>query len=143
MPNTARTTGRTIAKPKIDSGLYGRLLAKALPSVIETEKENERLLAEVDKLMDKDLTPEEARLFDLMVKLIEDFEERRYSFEATTPRDILKHFMEVRHVKPRDLWDIFGSKGTTSMVLSGKRTISKTQARSLAKFFNVPADLFL
>src|SRR5215510_7930169 len=97
-----------IAEAKINPQRYGRLLAKVLPGIIETEEENERMLTEVDKLWDKDLSPEEAKLLNLMVKLIQDFEDKNYNLNATTPLHILKHFMEVRRTKPRDLWGVFG-----------------------------------
>jgi hypothetical protein len=42
-----REDGRMIAERNINPRLYGRLLAKALPGIIETEEENERMLAEV------------------------------------------------------------------------------------------------
>jgi HTH-type transcriptional regulator/antitoxin HigA len=64
--------------------------------------------------MDKELSPEGAKLFNLMVKLIQDFEDKHYNPNATTPLHILKHFMEVRGAKPRDLRKVFGSKGITS-----------------------------
>ena len=132
-----------IAERKFNPRLYGRLLAKALPGITETEEENERMLAEVGKLWDKDLSPEEAKLFNLMVKLIHDFEDKNYNLNTTTPLHILKHFMEVRGAKPRDLWEVFGSKGITSEVLSGERAISKAHARRLAGFFGVSPDLFI
>jgi len=37
----------------IDNKKYARVLAKVLPRVIATEREHERMLAEVEKLMDK------------------------------------------------------------------------------------------
>jgi len=127
----------------INARKYGRLLAKTLPRIIETDEENERLLSEVDKLMSKDLTPEEGVLLDLMVKLIEDFEEKHYDFRATTPLHILNHFMEARKVQPKRLWPIIGSKSQTSDILSGRREISKAVAKRLAEFFDVSADLFI
>ncbi len=39
--------------------------------------------------------------------------------------------------------EVFGSKGIASEVLNGKRGISKTQARALANYFHVSADLFI
>jgi antitoxin component HigA of HigAB toxin-antitoxin module len=36
-----------------------------------------------------------------------------------------------------------GGSGHTSENLSGKRSISKTSAKKLAAFFNLPADLFI
>jgi HTH-type transcriptional regulator/antitoxin HigA len=51
--------------------------------------------------------------------------------------------MEARQLTQKDLWKIFGSKGITSEVFHGKRSISKTQAKKLAAFFHVGADLFI
>jgi HTH-type transcriptional regulator/antitoxin HigA len=127
----------------LDKKKYGRLLARALPKIIETEEENKRMLAQVDKFLSKKLSPEEAILVDLMVRLIEDFEDRHYDFNATTPLQILKHFMEARSVRPKDLWSIIGSKSQTSDVLSGRREISKSAAKRLAEFFDVSPELFI
>ncbi|HXG66836.1 MAG TPA: transcriptional regulator [Blastocatellia bacterium] len=127
----------------IDPKRYAKLLAEALPAVIETEEENERLLAIVDKMMGKKLSPEEAKLFDLLVHLIQEFEEKHYPLDAAGPRDVLLHLMEARGFKPRDLWELFGSKGLTSDILSGKREISKANAKKLAEFFKVSPELFI
>jgi HTH-type transcriptional regulator/antitoxin HigA len=43
----------------------------------------------------------------------------------------------------KDPWKIFGSKGITSEVFHGKRSISKAQAKRLAAFFHVGVDLFI
>lgn len=132
------------ASPSADLRQYGKLLSRVLPAVIETEKENERMLAEVNKLMAKSkLSPAESKLFDLMVRLIEDFEEQHYELSASTPNGVLRELMEARGVKQRDLWELFGSKGTASEVINGKRSISKAQAKALAKYFRVSPELFL
>jgi len=44
---------------------------------------------------------------------------------------------------PKDLWNVFGSKGIVSEVLRGKRGISKDKAKVLSKMFHVPVDLFI
>ena len=132
------------ASPNADLRQYGKLLSRVLPAVIETEKENKRMLAEVDRLMGKsNLSPAESKLFDLMVRLIEDFEERHYELNASTPTGVLRELMEARGVKQRDLWELFGSKGTASEVINGKRSISKAQAKALGKYFRVSPELFL
>ena len=132
------------ASPNADLRQYGKLLSRVLPAVIETEQENERMLAEVNKLMGKaNLSPAESKLFDLMVRLIEDFEEQHYELNASTPNGVLRELMEARGVKQRDLWELFGSKGTASEVINGKRSISKAQAKALGKYFRVSPELFL
>jgi HTH-type transcriptional regulator/antitoxin HigA len=130
---------------KIDPIRYKRLLARTMPVVIESEKENERMLAIVETLMNKgeDLTPEEEKLLKLLVMLIKDFEETYYKPREATALEVLQHLMESRGVKQTNLWEVFGSKGIASEVLNGKRGISKAQAKALADFFRVPADLFI
>ncbi len=119
---------------KIDPARYKTLLSRTMPVVIESEEENERMLAIVEKLMDKgeDLSPEEEKLLKLFARLIEDFEQRYYHPREATPLEVLQHLMEAREVKQTHLWEVFGSKGIASEVLNGKRGISKTQARALA-----------
>jgi HTH-type transcriptional regulator / antitoxin HigA len=51
--------------------------------------------------------------------------------------------MEARNLTQKDLWKVFGSKGTTSEVFNGKRSISKTHAKKIASFFHVTVDLFI
>ena len=132
------------ANAAINSQRYGRLLAKAQPAVITSEAENERLLAEVEKLMSKArLSPEEGKLLELLTTLIEEFEAAHYQLNASTPVGILRELMEARGVKQSDLWPLFGSKGTASEVMSGKRAISKAQAKKLAEFFKVSVELFI
>lgn len=130
---------------KIDPARYRRLLSQTMPVVIESEKENERMLAIVEKLMDKgeNLSPEEEKLLKLFTRLIEDFERQYYGVRDAEPLQVLQHLMESHGIKPTHLWEVFGSKGVTSEVLNGKRGISKTHARALAQYFHVPADLFI
>ena len=130
---------------RIDATRYKRLLSQTMPVVIETKEENERMLAIVEKLMEKGekLSPEEEKILKLFARLIEDFEERYYKPKEAQPLEVLQHLMEARAVKQTHLWELFGSKGIASEVLNGKRGISKTQARALADFFHVPADLFI
>jgi HTH-type transcriptional regulator/antitoxin HigA len=137
--------GMNTAVRKIDPARYRRLLSRTMPVVIETEEENLRMLAIVERLMKKgeDLSAEEEKLLKLLVRLIEDFEQKFYQPEEADPLEVLHHLMEARDTKPNQLWEVFGSKGITSEVLNGKRAISKTHARALANYFHVPADLFI
>ncbi|MCL4855227.1 MAG: hypothetical protein KJZ78_28015 [Bryobacteraceae bacterium] len=130
---------------EVDPKRYGRLLARKLPAVIRTEEENERLIAELETLDRRhaDLSPEEREYSELLTVLIEAFEDNHYTLEGSTPDSRLRSLMEEHGLRQRDLLDVFGSRGIASEVVSGKRAISKTQAKSLARIFRVPADLFL
>jgi HTH-type transcriptional regulator / antitoxin HigA len=130
---------------KIDPTRYKRLLSRTMPVVIETEEENERMLRVVEKLMERgeSLSPEEEKVLKLFTRLIEDFEQEYYRPRAATPLEVLQHLMEQGDVKQSQLWEVFGSKGIASEVINGKRGISKAQAKALANYFHVPADLFI
>ncbi|MBI3683107.1 MAG: helix-turn-helix domain-containing protein [Acidobacteria bacterium] len=116
-----------------------------LPRVIATRKEHERMLAEVEKLMDKGehRTTEEDAALDLMVRLIKDYEEEHHGLPDPSPHEMLAYLMEKRGLKQADLVPIFNSRGYVSDVINGKRAVSKAHAKQLAVFFNVSADLFI
>jgi len=77
---------------------YGKLLAKVRPTVIRSEKENERMLALVEQLMAKgnSLTPEEGELLRLLGKLIADFEEEFYHLDDAEPHEVLQELIAAR-----------------------------------------------
>jgi HTH-type transcriptional regulator/antitoxin HigA len=125
---------------------YGLLLAATLPAVIETDAENERMTEILNGLMNKgeeNLSPEENRLFDLIVRLIEDYERKAHPIEPAPPYLVLQRLMEVRNVRQKDLLHIFGSDGIASEVVNGKRGISKAHAKALAEYFGVSVELFI
>jgi HTH-type transcriptional regulator/antitoxin HigA len=131
----------------IDLKRYGRLLAKAAPRVIATEEERDRALAIVESLMEKgerNMTAEEDALLGLLTNLIRDYEATAYPPRGKSrPHEMVAFLLEQRDLRPSDLWPVIGSKSRVSEILSGKRSISKAQAKKLAEFFRVSVDLFL
>ena len=114
-----------IARCKLSPAKYGRLLGRVLPRVPKTEKENERLLEEVNRLMDKDpLSPEEGAMLELLGVAIEAFENERYPFPKSTPHEVLRFLMDESDLRQRDMLDIFGARSIVSEVLAGKRAIT-------------------
>src|SRR5262245_62941660 len=81
---TTKARGKKTAAVKFNKAKYRKLVADALPAVVETEAENERLLAIIQPMMSRELTPEEEMLFDLLVRLVADFEERHYPDRKST-----------------------------------------------------------
>jgi HTH-type transcriptional regulator/antitoxin HigA len=123
---------------------YRQLLGRTLPHVIHTDEECERLSNELVRLDErKNPSLEETELAELLTVLIDEYEERRYPIQKASPRQTLQHLMEARQIRQKDLWKVFGSKGITSEVFHGKRSISKAQARKLAEFFHVSVELFI
>jgi HTH-type transcriptional regulator/antitoxin HigA len=129
---------------EISESVYRELLAKALPRPIRTDEEHERLTALLLELDEReDRTPEEDALAEVVTLLIEDYEEKRYPLPRVSPHESLKALMEERSLKHKDIWPVLGNKGAATEILSGRRSISKAQAKRLAEFFRVPVDLFI
>ena len=135
---------KSVLLEKVDPIRYGTLLARKLPTVIRTEAENERLTAELEDLDRRhaDLTPEEREYSELLTVLVEAFEDANYTVDGSTPASRLQSLMAEHGLRQRDLLVVFGSSGIASEVVSGKRAISKSQAKKLANLFHVPADIF-
>jgi HTH-type transcriptional regulator/antitoxin HigA len=136
----------TVAVENLDSRKYGRLLARALPVVIQTEQEYDRIDAEIGRLLKKghrNLSPEELALLELMTKLIEDYDAQHCLFPKSQPHEALRALMEQNDLTQTDLLPIFKSRGYISEVLSGKRAISKRIAKALGERFSVSAELFI
>lgn len=127
--------------------IYGMLLAETLPGVISSDEEYDRVEEIFNRLMNKGedgLSPEEDRLFDLLANLLEDYERRTLPLlPESSPLETLKFLMSENDLKQKDVVPIFGSQGIASEVLSGKRAISKMQAKALAERFRVSAELFI
>jgi HTH-type transcriptional regulator / antitoxin HigA len=129
----------------LDRQAYASLLGPVQPKVIESEEENELFLAEVEKLMalGENLTPEQIQLMNLLVSLIEQFEDQHYQLRPASPLEVLTELMAQRGLKQKDLIHLFESQGIASEVLNGKRAISKAQAKALGDFLHTSPALFL
>lgn len=123
---------------------YRELLTEELPRAIHSDREHRKHLARIEALLDqKKRTAAEDRLLELLLILVERYEDEQEPIEAPDPIAALKELMLAKGVSQADLSRLFGSSGIASEVLSGKRELSKTHIRKLAEAFHVPADLFV
>jgi len=140
-------TANPIAAPSgLDVKIYGRLLAKFAPKVIETEAENEAALAIIEQLIlkgDGKRSPKEEAALGLLSSLVEQFEDTAYPLPDAEPREVLRDLMEHNGLKAIDLAGVFGSRARVSEVLSGKRSISKEQAKRLGERFRISPAAFI
>jgi HTH-type transcriptional regulator/antitoxin HigA len=129
---------------EIRDSVYAELLAKSLPRPIRTDAEHTRFVETLLALDEReDLSPEEEALAEVLTLLIEDYEQKHHPLPRVSPHEALNALMEERGLKHKDVWPVLGNKGAATEVLSGRRSISKAQAKRLAEFFHVPIDLFV
>jgi HTH-type transcriptional regulator/antitoxin HigA len=128
----------------IDPRKYGRLCADAVPRVIRTNAEFDRMAQKMEELDRKEKpTPEEEALSELLARLIEDYDEQvRLTGPDIEPYQVVLHLMEHKGLRQADLLPIFGSRSVASAVLAGKRDLSKAHIRGLAQFFHISPSAF-
>jgi HTH-type transcriptional regulator/antitoxin HigA len=129
----------------INPDKYSKLLVEYQPKLIKTEEENERALAIVEELMHrKNRSPEENELYELLIALIEKFEQEFYTpGEASTPHSRLLFLMEQQGIKQEDLVDVLGSEEIVAEFINGKQEMTQEQAKAMGKFFKVAPSLFI
>jgi HTH-type transcriptional regulator/antitoxin HigA len=123
---------------------YAALLARTLPAVIHSEKENERCIALLEALDGKaeKLTAAERRLAELLTVLIENFEEKTYALKRARPVEILRELMDANELKQKDMVEIFGTPSIVSEVLREKRGLTIAHIRRLSQRFHVSPEVF-
>jgi HTH-type transcriptional regulator/antitoxin HigA len=124
---------------------YAALLARTLPAVIHSEKENERCIAMLEALDRKGekLTAAERRLAELLTLLIEDFEDQSFALTPARPVEVLHELMQANELKQKDLVDIFGTPSIVSEVLREKRGLTVEHIRKLSRRFHVSPEVFI
>jgi HTH-type transcriptional regulator / antitoxin HigA len=114
------------------------------PTPITSERQHEEYLSVLDKLTSKDNpTDEEEKYAEVLMTLIEAYEEEHHSIPDASPVEVLRMLMEANDLRQKDLVPIFGSESIVSEVLHGKRGLNKTHIEKLSKRFQVsPAAFF-
>lgn len=110
---------------------------------IRTEADYERTLSRIDELMGSEYGSPEGDELDVLVTLVESWEDEHYPMGYPEPHEAIRFRMEQAGLRPRDLIPIFGSRSRVSDVLSGKRAITMPMARALHEHLGIPADVLL
>ena len=123
---------------------YKQLLVTYVPKILKTEAENEQALKIVEELMHRQRSPEEDELYQLLIALIEKFEQEYYQIDfSSNPLSTLKFLLEQSGKSQVDLIKIFNSETLVSKILQGEAEITTQQAIQLGKFFHVSPSLFM
>lgn len=105
---------------------------------IRDEANYEKALARTYELMQlrPELNTPEGDELDMLVTLIEAYEEIHYPMASINP----KHKMEQKNLKQKDLIPFIGDKTKVSKILSGKQELTISMIRNLAKGLNIPVQ---
>ena len=113
------------------------------PKLIKTDKDYAEALARIDAIFDAKPGTAAGEELDLLVTLVEFYEEKEFPIGLPTPLDAIQFRMEQQGLKPKDLVPYIGSAPRVSEVLAGKRPLSLTMIRKLVKGLGIPAEVLL
>ncbi|MGD1023522.1 MAG: helix-turn-helix domain-containing protein [Candidatus Sulfotelmatobacter sp.] len=115
----------------------------SMPVPITSERQHAEYLSVLDKLASKEgRTVVEDKYAQVLITLIEAYEDQNQSVPDAPPVDVLRALMEANGLRQKDLASIFGSESIVSEVLNGKRDINKNHIEKLSKRFNVSPAVF-
>jgi len=97
----------------------------------------------LDTLASKDRpTSEEEKYAEVLMTLIEAYEEEHHSIPDASAVDVLRTLMEAHDLRQKDLAPIFGSESIVSEILHKKRDLNKAHIAKLSKRFAVSPAVF-
>ncbi|MGD8106386.1 helix-turn-helix domain-containing protein [Pantoea sp. FN0302] len=107
---------------------------------IHTEADYEAALAAVSPLFDNEPEPgsEAGNFLEVMILLIERYEQEHYPIEAPTPTEAIKFRMEQMQMTAKDLVPAIGRQNRVYEVLNNKRPLTLPMIRNLHEMFNIP-----
>jgi HTH-type transcriptional regulator/antitoxin HigA len=136
----AKTTRKTV-----DSYLH---LVHQFPlRAIRTEPEYDAAMEVLIPLAGRDnqLDQGELEYLNALSVLVGEYERERYPLKAKTlaPAGLLGFLMQENSMSVNDVGKVIGSQSAASMILSGKREISKETAKKLATHFGLGVGAFI
>ncbi len=113
---------------------------------IRTDQDHREALAQVEKLWGaREGTPDGDRL-DVLVTLIETYEERRWPFKGRRrfdPVDVLRYAIDELGHTQTELAEILGSRSRASEVLARRRPLTLEMIQKITAHWRIPADLLV
>ena len=111
--------------------------------LIKTEADYNDALARMELLFDAKPNTKEFDEAELLIALIELYEEQQYKIEAPDPIEAIKFRMEQQGLKRTDMTEYFGTRGRVSEILNRQRSLTLSMIKKLHKDFGIPAESLL
>ena len=107
---------------------------------IKTESDNQAALDRIEQLWDAEPNTPEGDELDVLVTLVQAFEEKQYTIDAPDPVEAIRFRMEQAGLDDADLVPFLGQRSRVSEVLGYKRRLSIGMIRKLHEGLKIPLD---
>jgi antitoxin component HigA of HigAB toxin-antitoxin module len=123
---------------------YAGLCRWYMPRPVRDKVDLENVTEMAEAMAGHALTPDQADYFDLLCRLIEDYESERVPAPSLSGLEALRHLLAEHGMSGADLSRLLGAHRTLGpMILRGERSLTVEHVRILSEHFGVSADLFL
>jgi HTH-type transcriptional regulator/antitoxin HigA len=120
-------------------------LVRAFPlRPIRSDKELAEAIKVLDSLVDREtLAPAERDYLDVLSNLVEKYEAEEHPMAPVSDAAMLRHLIEAKQVSQAEVAKATGiDEATVSLVLAGKRTLSRGHIGKLAHYFGIEPGAF-
>jgi len=107
---------------------------------IKTKADYRAALKEVEALMGAELNTPEGERLDVLVTLIEAYEDKHYRFDLPDPVEAIKYRMEQKGMTPKDLVPMIGRINRVYEVLRRRRPLTLAMIQRLHSELGIPAE---
>ena len=110
---------------------------------IRTDAAHAAALEEIDGLWGADPETAEGARLEILLTLVDAYEEAHHPIPASDPISAIEFMMEQRGLTRRDLEPMIGSRARVAEVLNRKRALTLPMIRRLSKGLGIPADILV
>ena len=107
---------------------------------IKTEQDYDKALAEIEEFWGADEGTENGDKLDILLILVDDYEEIHYPILPPDPIEAIKFRMQQMNLSRKDLEPYIGGRGRVSEILNYQRKLSLNMIRSLHSNLSIPLE---
>ena len=107
---------------------------------IKNETDYDNALAEVEKLWGADEGTEDGDKLDILLVLVDDYENKHHHISPPDPIEAIKFRMDQMSLTRKDLEPYIGSRGRVSEIFNQRRKLSLKMIRSLHYNLCIPLE---
>ncbi len=111
--------------------------------LIKSDRELNRALKRINELWGARPNTPKGDELDVLMLLVEKYEEEYYAIPASDPIEAIKFLMEQNSLSRKDLEPYIGASGRVSEVLSRKRNLTLAMIKRLHKGLKIPYDCLI
>lgn len=115
----------------------------SIQKTIKNEAEYDEVLKQLEVIWEAKLDTPEGDLKEVLILLIDDYENRYHPILPLSPLEAIKYKMDEMGLSQQDVAPYFGGKNRVSEVLNGKRSLTLKMVRDISKHLHIPPAVLL